>query len=176
MIDWLPWPDVRDLAIKYQDQLDLDALFRMAIHNVVAHRKKRIGAPASPAQSSAEGYNDDNTSFRVWDLVQLEKLNGTEPLAEPTLVKRPVPRSPGVKAVLAAYDLEYDEFDTQKLDDGFWEAFPALYASSAASGWRVRGFEGLGDVDVGRPVELKGEMLGRLRGRVEEVVGGRVVV
>lgn len=185
MIDWLPWPDVRDAAIRWQGEIDLDALFRVAIHNVVAHRKRRgrggglvvdkgrleaVGRSGLGSASDGGG-DDENTSFRIWDLICLEKANGTDPLAEPSLIQRPLPRSPGVKAVLKAYDLEYDDFDTQKLDDGFWEAFPALYAETAASGWRVKDVEGVGRVDVGRPMELRGDMVGRLKEKMERLVG-----
>lgn len=180
MIDWLPWPDVRDLAIRYQDQLDVDALFRMAIHNVVAHRKMRRRSVTSPLLNSevidTQEQVQDQTSFRVWDLVCLEKANGTEPLADSALEKRPIPRSPGVKAVLRAYDLEYDEFDTQKLDDCFFEAFPALYCDTAASNWKVEGFPGMSPVDVGRPVSLTGPAVLRLKTRIESMVGGTIHV
>ena len=180
MIDWLPWPDLRDLAILYQDQIDVDALFRMAIHNVVAHRKqRRRGEGPSPLaidMPDAQDQVQDQTSFRVWDLVCLEKANGTDPLADPDLEKKPVPRSPGVKAVLRAYDLEYDDFDTQKLDDCFFEAFPALYCDTAASGWKVEGFPGLSVVDVGRPVSMTGPAVFRLKSRIESMVGGEINV
>lgn len=177
MIDWLPWPDVRDLAIRYQDEIDLDALFRVAIHNVVAHRKRsrQVQARALGDEAACKAVTD-NTSFRVWDLVCLEKANGTDPLADPGLEKRPVPRSPGVKAVLRAYDLEYDDFDTQKLDDCFFEQFPALYCDTAASDWKVEGFPGLSSVDVGRPVSLTRPAVGRLKARIETMVGGEVRV
>ncbi|KIY00199.1 uncharacterized protein Z520_03884 [Fonsecaea multimorphosa CBS 102226] len=204
MIDWMPWPDVRDMAIMYQDQIDVDALFRMAIHNVVAHRKRRgrrtnqslptTSASASssllakkddagdvheittpPGPPAADDEND-KTSFRVWDLVCLEKANGTNPLAEPGLDKKPVLRSPGVRALQRAYDLEYDEFDTQKLDDGFFEAYPCLYADSAASRWKVKSFPSLPSEDVGRPVALTREAVGRLKKRIEDMIGAEIEI
>ncbi|OAP58024.1 hypothetical protein AYL99_07114 [Fonsecaea erecta] len=235
MIDWMPWPDVRDMAIKYQDQIDVDALFRMAIHNVVAHRKRRGGrgrgrnlslpTTASSLSSSAfakEAYHDDyagpdlletttstpplthvnqaqggddddasdKTSFRVWDLVCLEKAHETPPTptptptltpastlqAEPGLSKKPVLRSPGVRALLRAYDLEYDEFDTQKLDDRFFEAYPCLYADSAASTWTVKSFPNLPREDVGRPVALTRPAVARLKDRLENMIGARIEI
>ncbi|EXJ73046.1 uncharacterized protein A1O5_04195 [Cladophialophora psammophila CBS 110553] len=202
MIDWMPWPDVRDMAIMYQDQIDVDALFRMAIHNVVAHRK-RLGRrkqsfssssiskehdggsePSSSKQkqvaAAATADDEDNvtdkTSFRVWDLVCLEKANGTPPLAEPGLEKKPVLRSPGVRALLRAYDLEYDEFDTQKLDDCFFEAYPCLYADTAASAWKVQSFPSLPHEDVGRPIALTRPAVFRLKSRIESMIGAAIEI
>ncbi|KIW25060.1 uncharacterized protein PV07_10732 [Cladophialophora immunda] len=221
MIDWMPWPDVRDMAIMYQDQIDVDALFRMAIHNVVAHRKRRprgrtktqssslptmtssssllrkdddddgrsattttpIYRNPDPAAAATE-HDDDNdndnandkTSFRVWDLVCLEKAHGTNPLAEPGLDKKPVLRSPGVRALLRAYDLEYDEFDTQKLDDCFFEAYPCLYADTAASAWKVKSFPSLPHEDVGRPVALTQPAVFRLKARIEAMIGAEIEI
>ena len=176
MIDWLPWPDVRDLAIKFQDQIDLDALFRAAIHNVVAHRKEAIAnspTSISGSQMSVADAHDDNTSFRVWDLICLEKSNGTDPLADPSLKKRAILRSPGVKAVLRAYDLEYDQFDTQKLDDRFFEIFPCLYCNSAASSWKVQSPDHVSLVDVGTPSALSEPALLRLKSRVTSLLDAK---
>ena len=180
MIDWMPWPDVRDMAIKYQDQIDIDALFRAAIHNLVAHRKKlgRRHRPSTaeqlPTDTSLVEDLSDKTSFRVWDLVCLEKVTGENPLsAEPCLEKKPVVRSPGVKALLRAYDLECDEFDTQKLDDGFFEEYPCCYADTATSAWKVKRFPGLAPVDVGRPVGLTRPGALRLKSKIESLVGAK---
>lgn len=167
-IDWLPWPDVRDLAIRYQDSIDMDALFRMAIHNVVVHRKHRHSVCLSEVTSSLEA--NDNTSFRVWDLICSEKANGTEPLADPSLAKKAVPKSPRAKAVIRAYDLEYDRFETQKLDDGFFEAFPCLYAESAASNWRLQSLNDVPLVDVGNPAVLSSPAVSRLQARIKSLV------
>ncbi|KAH0830866.1 hypothetical protein FOPE_01986 [Fonsecaea pedrosoi] len=240
MIDWMPWPDVRDMAIMYQDQIDVDALFRMAIHNVVAHRKRRgrrkkpslrttpypsslcrkiddhdddssktplLHTPSSPLdpppphlsppsnqlrsehqtqEATTTTTNDDDddhdddvhakTSFRVWDLVCLEKAHGTNPLAEPGLEKKPVPRSPGLRALLRAYDLEYDEFDTQKLDDGFFEAYPCLYTDTAASAWKVQRFPNMPVEDVGGPVPLSRDAVFRLKARIESMIGAEILI
>lgn len=179
MIDWLPWPDVRDLAIEYQDVVDVDEVFRLAIHNVVAHRKRRrksMPLLPSPGPFEDEQTETDKTSFRVWDLICLEKANGTDPLADPSLEKRAVLRSPGVKAVLQAYDLEYDDFDTQKLDDEFFEVFPWLYAKTAASSWRLGRLDGVARRDAGGPKVLTREAVIRLKEKLEGVVGGEIVL
>ncbi len=179
MIDWLPWPDVRDMAIKFQDQIDVDDLFRLAIHNLVAHRRgmgRRKRSFREDVLSSPKLIEEvtDETSFRVWDLVCLEKAKSTNPLsAEPGLEMRPELRTPELRALSRAYDLEFDEFDTQKLDDGFFEAFPCLYADTAASGWKVRSFPSLSQVDVGRPVDLSALAVLRLKSRMETLVGGK---
>ncbi len=179
MIDWLPWPGVRDMAIKYQDSIDMDALFRMAIHNVVAHRKRprrRQSAPAAAFSPHLTGEPDSNekTSFRVWDLVRLEKYTGVNPLAEPGLRKRPVVKSPNLRALLQAYDLEYDEFETQKLHDEFFEAYPFLYCDSAASRWMVKGFSYLPEEDVGRPVGLTQAAVLRLQSKLQSLTDARM--
>lgn len=169
MIDWMPWPDLRDLAIMYQDQIDVDALFRMAIHNVVAHRKKK-------ENQYNISQNNDQTSFRVWDLVCLEKSNGTDPIAEPGLNKKPILHSPSLRALLRAYNLEYDEFETQKLDDCFFETYPFLYCDTAISSWKVKGFPTLPQEDVGRPVELTRSAVFRLKSRFESLTNVEIEI
>jgi hypothetical protein len=183
MIDWMPWPDVRDMAIKYQDQIDLDDLFRVAIHNLVAHRKG-LGRRKPSFQQDVPGSSpriieevNDETSFRVWDVVCLENVRSTNPLAaEPGLEKKPVLRTPELRALSRAYDLQYDEFDTQKLDDGFFEAYPCLYADTAASGWKVKSFPNLPQVDVGRPTGLSRPAVFRLKSKIEALVGATIEI
>ncbi|OAP61605.1 hypothetical protein AYL99_03808 [Fonsecaea erecta] len=167
-IDWLPWPDVRDLAIRYQNSYDMDAIFRMAIHNVVAHRKP--GHIASSLEDARSSGVEDNTSFRIWDLICSEKANGTEPLADSRLERKAILRSPTVKAVLDAYDLEYDQFHTQKLDDEFFLTFPCLYAESAASSWKVRALDGVPLFDVGAPVALSRPAVARLQAQINSIL------
>ncbi|KAJ9608457.1 hypothetical protein H2200_007445 [Cladophialophora chaetospira] len=180
MIDWMPWPDVRDMAIKFQDQIDLDDLFRVAIHNLVAHRKgrgkrrKSFRGDAIETPKLVEEVSDE-TSFRVWDVVCLEKASSTNPLAaEPDLKTRPVLRTPELRALSRAYNLEFDEFDTQKLDDGFFEAYPCLYADTAASGWKVKNFPNMSRVDVGSPVALTRLAVLRLKSKIESLVGSDI--
>ncbi|KPI38654.1 uncharacterized protein AB675_4138 [Cyphellophora attinorum] len=177
-IDWLPWPDVRDLAIRYQDELDIDAVFRMAILNVVAHRKDITSSrPMQLADETSSGglqtssAAQNSISFRVWDLICLEKANGTEPLADSRLERRAVVRSPSVKAVLSAYELECDRFETQKLDDAFFEAFPCLFCESAASMWKIQAPKDLRFEDVGRPAVLTADAVERLSARVGRLLG-----
>ena len=183
MIDWLPWPDVRDLAIKYQDQIDLDDLFRAAIHNLVAHRKGPVNDRrrlSSSLPASSPGFVEevsDETSFRVWDVVCLEQARSTNPLsAEPDLETKPVLRTPELRALSRAYGLEYDEFATQKLDDYFFEAYPCLYVDTAASGWKVKNFPTLQKVDVGRPVTLTRPAVFRLKSKLESLVGAPIEI
>ncbi|EXJ63774.1 hypothetical protein A1O7_00109 [Cladophialophora yegresii CBS 114405] len=183
MIDWMPWPDVRDMAIKFQDQIDLDDLFRVAIHNLVAHRRglgrRRQSFQQDVLDSSRRIIEEvsDETSFRVWDVVCLEIVRSTNRLAaEPGLEKRPVLRTPELRALSRAYDLQYDEFDTQKLDDGFFEAYPCLYADTAASGWKVKRFPNLRQVDVGRPVSLTRPAVFRLKSKIEAMVGAPIEI
>ncbi|KIX98497.1 uncharacterized protein Z520_05798 [Fonsecaea multimorphosa CBS 102226] len=167
-IDWLPWPDVRDLLIRYQNSYDMDAVFRMAIHNVVAHRKP--GHIASSLEYARSSGVEDNTSFRIWDLICSEKANGTEPLADSSLERKAILKSPRVKAVLDAYDLEYDQFHTQKLDDEFFLTFPCLYAESAVSSWKVRALDGVPLFDVGAPVPLSRPAVARLQAQINSLL------
>ncbi|OAL36900.1 hypothetical protein AYO20_03669 [Fonsecaea nubica] len=105
IIDWLPWPDLRDMIIMYQDQIDIDALCRHAILTMVAHRSKKTrrttrecgvegSSRTSAINSSIHMHHhlqdntshqengettteeaDGTTSFRVWDLTRLETLD-----------------------------------------------------------------------------------------------------
>lgn len=183
MIDWMPWPDLRDLAIMYQDQIDVDALFRMAIHNVVAHRKRIPNEPFyiandSPVAATPTSTDDvtNNVSFRVWDMVCLEKSNGTNPLADPELATKPVLHSPSLKALVKAYDLEYDDFGTQKLDHNFFETFPFLYCETAASNWKLGHFQTLPQEDVGRPRPITRDAVLRLKSKIEDMVGMKIAI
>lgn len=171
MIDWMPWPDLRDLAIRHQDEIDTDELFRMAILNVVAHRKRLAGS--TPISSFSP---PDKKSFRVWDLVCLEKSNGVNPLAEPGLNRKPVLHSPSARALVRAFDLEYDEFATQKLDDRFFETYPSLYCDTAASSWQVEAFPTFSPEDVGHPIDLTTSAVRRLQSKFESMIGSLIEV
>ena len=171
MVDWMPWPDIRDLAIRYQDVIDTDELFRMAILNVVAHRKN---TRKSKSYSSVDNVNP--TSFRVWDLACLEKQNGTDPLADPTLRKRPSLHSRDARAIVRAFDLEYDQFSTQKLDHCFFKAFPMLQCESAYSHWQVKDFQNTANEDVGYPNTLTRPAVMRLKSKIEQLIGSSIEI
>jgi hypothetical protein len=159
VIDWLPWPELREKLIEQQDCLDVDLVCKTAIQNVVAHRtslvpylprgRKRsaqeIESTDTPRTSSSERRKSSTatttttttttTSFRVWDLCLLEEKAGFRPNGAGLVY---TPKSAGVHALEKAYGLEYDNFQTQKLHPSFFQTFPTLFAGSVVSGYAVQ--------------------------------------
>lgn len=113
LIDWLPWPDLRDRIIQFQDQLDVEAVCKTAIQNTMAHRQ----LPGSNREHC------NLPSFRIWDLYMVEKQSG---LALTNNQLSYNPRSPTVIAMQRTYGLIYDDLATQKLHPAFFERYPIL--------------------------------------------------
>jgi hypothetical protein len=194
IIDWLPWPDLRDMIILYQDQIDIDALCRYAILTMVAHRRKRtsaeeLGASSTPAadahvldqdttQGETEGMEGEGgTSFRIWDLTRLETLDGsTRLMADRSLKAAPHPRSPSIKALQRAYNLVYDDFSTQKLEDRFFERYPFLYCHRLVSEFKIQDLTTVPFEDVGSPVNMTRDTVFRLKQNVERIIGVTVEI
>ncbi|ETN40830.1 uncharacterized protein HMPREF1541_05110 [Cyphellophora europaea CBS 101466] len=183
IIDWLPWPDLRDKLIEQQHQFpDVDMVCRTAIHNVVAHRRTPAArTPAADSDTTAIA----GTSFRVWDLCTLEEQAGfssrpasnpstttttsQSPFTQPSLVYKP--RSAPVTALARAYQLEYDELSTQKLHGVFFDTYPSLYCESIVSRYQVRHLPAVAiqhEPVLGRPKALGPGAMARLRAVLEE--------
>ncbi|KAL6251439.1 hypothetical protein RBB50_001648 [Rhinocladiella similis] len=189
IIDWLPWPDLRDMIIMYQDQIDIDALCRYAILTMVAHRGKKTRTrefvedfrPAASTQmylqDTSQGNcetpeTDGTTSFRIWDLTRLETLDGcTRLAADKSLQSTPHPRSASMKALQRAYNLVYDDFSTQKLESRFFERYPFLYCQRLISEFKIQDLTTVPYQDVGSPVDMTRETVFRLKHNLEQVIG-----
>ncbi|EXJ68328.1 uncharacterized protein A1O5_08119 [Cladophialophora psammophila CBS 110553] len=144
LIDWLPWPELREKLIEQQDCLDVDLVCKTAIQNVVAHRisllpqgRKRSAqeTESTGIPRTSESRKSTATSFRVWDLCLLEEKAGFGPKGAGLVY---TPKSAAVQALEKAYGLEYDNFQTQKLHPSFFETFPTLFAGSTVSGHAVQ--------------------------------------
>lgn len=139
VVDWLPWPDLRDKIILSQDQIDVDLVCKTAIQHVVAHRRatpqvrpqKRVRRDIAGNSRSAP-----KTSFRVWDLCALEEADGQKPQQGTSLTYRP--KSASVRALEKAYALECADFETQRLHPDFFATFPTLYCESVVSDYTVQ--------------------------------------
>ena len=178
IIDWLPWPDLRDLIIKHQDEIDIDAVCRYAILTMIAHRRL-----VRPAEDNPDGHREpakrlksgeDLESFRIWNLTLLEySLGGSRRTgdAPKTTAKS---RSPGVTALQKTFDLVSDDFSTLKLEDGFFDQYPVLYCSRLVSNFKIRNLAGIQFCDVGRPKELSYDAVFRFKNRVESVAGTNI--
>lgn len=181
LIDWLPWPELREKLIEQQDNFDVDLVCKIAIQNVVAHRitsvpgARKRSAPGSGSTTNprvCEPKKSTTTSFRIWDLCLLEEKAGFSP-ASAGLVY--TPKSAEVKAIEKAYSLEYNNFQTQKLHSRFFETFPTLFAGSAVSEYVVQDLPVAGEVAgrdiLGAPQKFSpaaGERLQTLVNRVLE--------
>lgn len=141
IIDWLPWPDLRDKIIACQGEMNVDFVCKAAIENMVAHRRMRP-RPRQPngQKRPCKGLGRDKTaartSFRVWELCLLEEKAGFRPPQSTDLVYRP--RSASVHALEKAYELEYDNFHTQKLHPAFFDEFPSLVVDKALTTYSVQ--------------------------------------
>ncbi|KEF51843.1 uncharacterized protein A1O9_12181 [Exophiala aquamarina CBS 119918] len=139
IIDWLPWPDLRDKLIASQEQIDVDLVCKTAIQNVVAHRR---AIPQTRPQKRVRRDTEGNSrpaqkmSFRVWDLCILEETAGRKPKGNTALTYRP--KSAPVRALEKAYALEYNDFQTQKLHPDFFTMFPKLFSQSVISDYTVQ--------------------------------------
>ena len=178
VIDWLPWPDLRDKIIAYQDQTDVDLVCKIAIQNVVAHRRTpqplRHKSPTNKGSKKAKAPSGSMSgiSFRVWDLCLLEEKAGSGPplrCGDPTYK----PRSASVRALENAFGLECDDFGTHKLHPDFFKVFPYLFAESAVSKCPVQDLPNVSQIydaeeDIlGSPQLISQESVDRL----EAVVG-----
>lgn len=139
IIDWLPWPDLRDKLIMNQDQINIDLVCKTAIQNVVAHRRA-VPQPRPQKRMRRDGEGNScpvpMTSSRVWDLCVLEETAGRKPQGGTALTYRP--KSAPVRALEKAYALEYDDFQTQKLHPDFFAMYPGLFSQSLVSNYTVQ--------------------------------------
>lgn len=194
IIDWLPWPDLRDLVIQYQDQIDIDAMCRYAILSMVAHRTKAVKslAPSSnqdqagtstniaivPGQEETEATTNfqRHVSFRIWDLALLESSNDGPPeLTDINSFRvKPQPRSWRMKALQRAFNLEYDDFSTMKIEDRFFERYPLLYQKDLMSDYKVHSLSGVRYEDVGMPSDMTCDAVFRLKDKLQNIIGIRI--
>jgi hypothetical protein len=159
IIDWLPWPDLRDRVITFQDEIDVDAVCKAAIHNVVSHRH---------LIDEDRQCKEPLPSFRVWDLQLLEKQSGITCSGKQLTQLAYRPRAPGLIAIEKAYGLVYDDFATQKLHPRFFEQYPFLVCESAKTIFNALDIPSVAVEDVGYPRPLNSKALERLKVLVNE--------
>ncbi|KAL4863223.1 hypothetical protein BDV12DRAFT_202306 [Aspergillus spectabilis] len=138
LIDWLPWPELRDQIIRFQHQIDVEAVCKSAIESVVAHRE-----PSTDREGEA-----DLPTFRVWDLYLLEKQSGVGLTNNQLSYK---PRSSSVLSIERAYNLVYDDFLTQKLDPVFFRKYPMLACEGIKTAFYVQDIPFVDFEDAGHP-------------------------
>ncbi|KAL4876900.1 hypothetical protein BJY04DRAFT_222576 [Aspergillus karnatakaensis] len=132
LVDWLPWPDLRDQIIRCQHQIDVEAACKAAIESVVAHQQ---GGSALP-------------TFRVWDLYLLEKQSGVGLINNQLSYK---PRSARVISIEKAYGLVYDDFLSQRLHPDYFRKYPMLACDSIKTEFSVRDVQFTDYEGVGSP-------------------------
>jgi Domain of unknown function (DUF3425) len=173
IIDWLPWPDLRDLVIKHQDSIDVDYVCKTAIQNVISHRRSATSRRQPTRGGNTHDQPADLSSFRVWDICLLEKQNNLLP-SEPDLYSTVLtyrPQCASVVALQKAYNLVWDDFTTQKLHSAFFETYPFLYCESAASRFGVQDMPAVLKEDVGYPRELDMESVDKLGRLIQRKLG-----
>ncbi|KAL3446981.1 hypothetical protein BJX65DRAFT_308607 [Aspergillus insuetus] len=159
LIDWLPWPDLRDRIIELQDQLDVEAVCRSAIESVVAHRQV-------PSSKEAEA---TLPTFRVWDLHLLEKKSGVG-LTNNQLTYKP--RAASVLAMEKEYNLVYDDFLTQRLHPAFFEKCPLITCERLKTKFYVQAISIANGDEVGDPKPFTEMAMIRLKQLVTKRVHG----
>lgn len=168
VIDWLPWPDLRDLVIRFQDEIDVDIVCKTAIENVVSHRLAVTGrAEKTSHKHNTWSQQPGISSFKTWDICCLEGQSGDflKRSAKSLIYK---PRSAPVVALERAYGLVYDDFATQKLHRAFFEKYPFLYCESAASSFRIQDLPTVPKKDISCPQHLNSGAMRRLRELVKK--------
>ncbi|KAH8690190.1 hypothetical protein BGW36DRAFT_433142 [Talaromyces proteolyticus] len=172
IIDWMPWPELRDRIILVQDQVDVDHVCRALIQNVVSHRRLRP-TKSITGDDDPESSDLNQPSFRTWDLQLLEKQSGFSPTGNEVAYR---PRSVGVVALEKAYGLVFDDFLTQKLHSSFFDEFPFLMCESAASRFKVQEIPLVVPQDLGYPKPLTSDSVDKLKSLVEKKIGQRIIL
>ena len=181
MIDWLPWPELRDKLIEHQDEINMDQISSLAIQNVVAHRsaslsRKRDVEGDHPTEVGNTKPSNRAMSFRIWDLCLLEENNISRLPQNTDLVY--TPRSASVEALVKAYSLECNNFQTQRLHARFFDVFPSLFVPSAISDYDVRELSALHAYSqrdaLCAPREISQAAVERLRTSISRMIPGSV--
>lgn len=76
-----------------------------------------------------------------------------------------------MKALQRAYDLEYDDFSTMKIEDRFFERYPFLYQRDLMSDFRVQALSGVPYEDPGMPIDMTCEAVFRLKDKLQKIIG-----
>ena len=74
-----------------------------------------------------------------------------------------------MKALERAYDLEYDDFSTMKIEDRFFERYPFLYQKDLMSDFKVHSLSGVPYEDVGMPTEMTCDAVFRLKDKLQKI-------
>lgn len=179
-IDWLPWPDLREQLISLQpsNQIDSDVIVRTAIQNAVLQRYgQHCKTPSNsniPADRSGS-LNDqgapvaEGTSFRLWELCQLEK-QCREASTKNRSNQSYKQISPGIASLCKVYGLCLTDIPGTQLDPAFFRIYPFLRSDLVRSRFRIQRLGGISPLrDIGLPLEIAGPTLERLEKRMDAV-------
>ncbi|KAH8812833.1 hypothetical protein F5884DRAFT_856128 [Xylogone sp. PMI_703] len=167
VIDWLPWPDFRDLVIRYQDEVDIDIICKTVIENGVSYRRLTTNHSQNISHSTYPQQLEGISSFRIWDIYCLEEQSAggfTSKLSSTSLMYKA--RSAPVVALEKAYNLVYNDVEVAKLHQNFFDKYPFLYRESVASRYRIQELPTVETKALGYPGDLS---CGAMK-RLEELV------
>lgn len=158
-IDWLPWPELRDLAIKNEDRLNMDDLTKLAIEHTVLERQIPI--------STAATVEKQETTFRVWDFYQLEEQNGANFQTNDLTYS---PGSPSLCALQKVYNLQFSDVSNLKLDKKFFDTIPFMYTESVVTKCLIKRLHIVSAKNLGLPIELSGQAFRKLNTIIKSVI------
>ncbi|KIW37951.1 uncharacterized protein PV06_09929 [Exophiala oligosperma] len=162
-IDWLPWPDMREKAIKMQDKVNVDQLCQMCLEHTIVE----------PATYGASGRNQalpPGSSFRIWDMYLLEKAGGGRRFFIPKSSMTYDPASQDLLALVQRHSLPLQNIEHLRIDSPFYECFPDFIIGGCASKYQTVPLPVPGEERLGYPSRFKPESLSKLQGRVNALL------
>lgn len=114
VIDWLPWPAVRNKVIEIQNQVDVDQLLIILLEHTLI----------KPSLSySAEWTQSSHAAFRLRDMYLLEKsAGGGFAIANPAMANDPAFLA--LRALANSYDWRSLDVTDLRYDQRFCEIYP----------------------------------------------------
>lgn len=160
-IDWLPWPDMRERAIKMQNKINVDRLCQMCLEHTIVE-PAMYGA--SKDQSLPAG-----SSFRIWDMYLLEKAGGGRfSISKSSMTYNPA--SQDLLALVQRHSLPFQNIEHLRIDSPFYECFPDFAIGRCASKYQTVPLPVPAEERLGYPSKLKPESLSTLKGRVNALL------
>ncbi|KAK5235596.1 hypothetical protein LTR47_003069 [Exophiala xenobiotica] len=155
-IDWLPWPNMREKAIRMQHKVNVDRLCQMCLEHTLVEPAPFFTRNQPQLAGSA---------FRIWDMYLLEKAGGGRfSISKSAMTYDPA--SQDLLALVQRYGLPFQKIEHLRIDGPFYQVFPEFEIAGCASRWQTVPLSVSGEEKLGYPSKLKPESLLKLQKRV----------